>query len=103
MSESTKKPGGDRRAVADARGIRRNLTDAEHDESQAGIIESSVWPRGTAPGITINLCSSDLGFEASAVGPALHDILEKIEERIEALTQTVLGGVEPLLTNGAGI
>jgi hypothetical protein len=42
MSESTKKPVGDRRAVADARGIRRNLPNAEHDEGQAGIVESGV-------------------------------------------------------------
>jgi hypothetical protein len=99
MSESTKKPVGDRRAVADARGLWRNLTDAEHDEGQASILASGVWPRGTSPGITVNLCSSDLGVGASASGSALHDFLE----RIEALKQTALRGVEPLLTNGAGI
>jgi hypothetical protein len=33
MSESSKKPVSDRRAVADARGIRRNTTDAEHHEA----------------------------------------------------------------------
>jgi hypothetical protein len=50
MSESTKKPGvGDHRAVADSPGIRRNATDAEHEEGQAGIIESGVWPQGTSP------------------------------------------------------
>ena len=99
MSGSTKKPVGDRRAVADARGIRRDATDAEHHDPQAGVIESGVWPRGTSPGITVTLFSSDLGVAASASGSALHDVLEKIE----ALKQTALRGVEPLLTNGAGI
>ena len=99
MSESTEKPVGDRRAVADARGIRRNLTDAEHDEGQAGIVESGVWPGATSPGITVNLCSSDLGVAASASGSALHDVLEQIE----ALQQTARRGVAPLLTNGAAI
>jgi hypothetical protein len=97
MSENTKKPVGDRRAVADARGICRNTTDAEHAECQAASMESGVWPRATAPGMTVNLCSSDLGARAS--GPALHDVLEKIE----TLKQTALRGVEPLLSNGAGI
>jgi hypothetical protein len=90
---------GDRRAVADAPGIWRNLTDAEHDEGQAAISESGLWPRRTSPGITVNLCSSDRGVEASASGSDLHDFLEKIE----ALKQTALRAVEPLLTNGAGI
>jgi hypothetical protein len=99
MSESTKRPVGDRRAVADARGIRRNRTDAGHEEGRAGIIESGVWPRGTAPASTVNRCSSDLGVAASASGSAVHDVLGKIE----ALKQTALRGVEPLLTNGAGI
>jgi hypothetical protein len=99
MSECTKKPVGDRRAVADARGIRRHTTDAEHPEVQAGVMESGVWPRGTSPGITVTLFSSDLGVAASASGSALHDVLEKIE----ALKQAALRGVEPLLINGAGI
>jgi hypothetical protein len=33
MSESTKKPVSDRRAVANARSIRRNTTDAKHHEA----------------------------------------------------------------------
>jgi hypothetical protein len=90
---------GDRRAVADARGIRRNTNDAEHHEAQAGIVGSGVWPRGTSPGISATRCSSDLGVAACASGSALHDVLEKIE----ALKQTALRGVQPLLTNGAGI
>ena len=98
MSESTKRPVGDRRAVADARGIRRDATDAEHHDPQAGVIESGVWPRGTSPGITVHLCSSDLGVVVSASGSTLHDVLEKIE----ALKQTALHAVEPRLTNGAG-
>ena len=99
MSESTKKPVGDRRAVADARGIRRNTTDAEHHEAQAGVIDSGVWSRATSPGMTVILGWSDLGVAASASGSALHDVLEKIE----ALKKTALRGVGPLLTNGAGI
>jgi hypothetical protein len=98
MSESAKKPGGDRRAVADARGSRRNLPDAEHAEGQAGVIESAVWPRATAPGITGHLCWSDLGVVASASGSARHAVLAKIE----ALPQTALRSVAPLLTTGAG-
>ena len=98
MSESTKKPVGDRRAVADARGLWRNLTDAEHDEGQASILASGVWPPGTSAGITVSPCSSDLGFEASAIGSALHEL----QEQIEALKQTALRAVEPRLTNGAG-
>jgi hypothetical protein len=99
MSESTKKPVGDRRAAAHPRGLWHNITEAEHDEGQAGIIESGVWPRGTSPGITANLCSSDLGVAASASGSDHYDVLEKIE----AFKQTVLRYVEPLLTDGAGI
>jgi hypothetical protein len=99
MSVSTKKPVGDRRAVADTRVIWRNLTDTEHEEGQAGILESGVWPRATAPSITVHRCSSDLSFAVSASGSALHDVLEQIE----ALKQTAVRGVEPLLTNGAGI
>jgi hypothetical protein len=99
MSESKKKPVGDRRAVAEARGNRRNTTDAEHHEAQAGVTESGVWQRGTTPGITVNLCSSELGVVASASGSALHDVLEMIE----ALKQTGLRRVKPFLTNGAGI
>jgi hypothetical protein len=98
MSGSTNKPVGDRRAVADARGIRRDTTDAEHHEAQAGVIESGVWPRATSPGITVHLCSSDVGVVLSASGSTLHDVLEKIE----ALKQTALRAVEPRLTNGAG-
>jgi hypothetical protein len=59
---------GDRRAIADARGIRRNTTGAGH-------------------------------VAARATGSALHDVLDKIE----TLKQTVLRGVEPPLTKGAGI
>jgi hypothetical protein len=99
MSESPNKPVDDRRAVADARGIRGNLPGAEHDEGQAGTIESGVWPPGTSAGITVSPCSSDLGFEASAIGSALREV----QEKIEALKQTALRCVEPLLTNGAGI
>jgi hypothetical protein len=99
MSENTTKPLGDRRAVADARGLRGNTTDAEHPEAQVGVMESGVWPRAIAPGSTVNLCSSDVSVATSASGSALHDVLEKIE----ALKQTALRGVEPLLTNGAGI
>ena len=99
MSESTNKSVGGRRAVADARGIRRNRTDAEHYQGRAGVIESGVWPRATSPGIAVGLCSSDPGVEAGASESALHDFLEWIE----ALNQADLGGVEPLLTNGAGI
>ena len=99
MSESTKKPVGDRRAVADARGIRRDTTDAEHHEAQAGVMESGVWPRRTSPAITVTLFSSGLGVAASASGSALHDVLEKIE----ALKPAALRGAEPLLINGAGI
>jgi hypothetical protein len=99
MSESTKKPVGDRRAVADARGIQRNTTDAEHDEFQVGLIDSGDWLWATSRGITLNLCSSDLGVAASASGSALHDFLEQIE----ALNHTALRGVELLLTDGAGI
>ena len=98
MSESTK-PVGDRRASAASRGIWRNIIDAEHDEGQAGNIESGVWPRGTSPGITVNLCSSDLAVEASASGSDHHEVLEKIE----ALKQIALRCVEPLLADGAGI
>jgi hypothetical protein len=65
MSESTKKPVGDRRAVADARGIRRNLTDAGHDEGQAGIIESGDWLWATPPGITVNDCSDCAAWNLS--------------------------------------
>jgi hypothetical protein len=79
MSESTKKPMGDRRAVADARGIRRNTINAEHPEAQAGVTKSGIWPRATAPDSTVNLCSSDVSVAASASGSALHDVLEKIE------------------------
>jgi hypothetical protein len=99
MSDSTKKPVGDRRAVAHSRGIRRNTTHAEHHEAQAGVIESGVWRRGTSPGITVNLCSSELGVAASASGSDRHDVREKIE----ALKQNALRGVEPILTDGAGI
>jgi hypothetical protein len=99
MSENTEKPVGDRRAVADARGIRRNTTDAGRHEAQDEVIVSGVWYRATSLGITANLCSSDLGVAASASGSALHDGLEKFD----ALKQTALRGVEPLLTNGAGI
>ena len=98
MSESTK-PVGDRRAVVPSRGNWRNIIDAGHREGQAGNIEPGVWPRGTSLGITVNLCSSDLGVAASASGSALHDGLEKFD----ALKQTALRGVEPLLTDGAGI
>jgi len=42
VSESTKKPVGNRRAVADSRGVSRNTTDAEHHEAQAGIIEAGA-------------------------------------------------------------
>jgi hypothetical protein len=79
MSESTKKPVGDRRAGAHSRGIWRNTADPEHHEAQTSIIES--------------------GVEARLSGSALHDVLEKIE----ALKQTALRGVEPILTDGAGI
>jgi hypothetical protein len=99
MSESTNKPVGGRRAVANVCGIRRNRTDAEQDEGRAGVIESGVWPRATPPGITVNLCSSDPGVSAGASGSALHDFLEWIE----ALNQAALRGVEPLRTSGAGI
>jgi hypothetical protein len=74
MSECTKKPVGDRRAVGDACGIRRNTTAAERTEVQAASMESGVWPRIT----TVNLCSSHQGARASASGSALHDVLEKI-------------------------
>jgi hypothetical protein len=72
---------------------------AEHHETQAGIIESGVWPRGTSPGITVNLCSSDLGVPASVSGSDQHAVLEKIE----ALKQTALRGLGPFLIDGAGI
>jgi len=75
MSESTTKPVGDRR------------------------IGSGAWTRGTSPGITVNLCSSELGVEASASGSDQRDVLDKIE----ALKPTALCGVEPILTDGAGI
>jgi hypothetical protein len=99
MCESAKNPYSSRRAVADSRGIRRNLTGAGHDEGQAGIIESGVWPRGTSPGLAVDLHASDLDVEASASGSDRHDVLEKIE----ALEQTALRGVEPILSDGAGI
>jgi hypothetical protein len=99
MSESTNKPVGGRRAVAGARGIRRNLTDAGLDQGQAGGIASGVWPPATSPGIAVNLCSSDPGVAAGASGSALHDFLEWME----ALNQADLRGVGPLLTSGAGI
>jgi hypothetical protein len=99
MSQSTNKPVGDRRAVADSRGIQHNATDAEHDEFQVGLIDSGDWLWATSRGIPVNLCSSAPGVEANASGSALHDVLEKIE----ALNRTALCGVEPLLTGGAGI
>jgi hypothetical protein len=84
MSESTKKPVADRRAAAHSRGIWPSTTDAEHPKAQAGIIESGVWPRGTSPGSTVNVCSSDWGVAASARGSDQHDL-------------------EPLRTDGADI
>jgi hypothetical protein len=99
MSERTKKPVGDRLAVAHSRGTWHHVTDAEHDGGQTGIVESAVRPRETSPGITINPGPSALGVEPGASGSYHHDVLVKLE----AHKQAALWGAEALLIDGAGI
>jgi hypothetical protein len=93
MSESTKKPVADRRAVGYAPGIRRNITDPEHPAAlrrafghgEHRLVLRSTFARQTwasVPARAGRLCSTSW---------------------IEAIKQTTLRGVEPLLTNSAGI
>jgi hypothetical protein len=72
------------------RGIRRNLSDTDHDE---GVRPGHRLPLGRRPA-----ADGLLRADGSSLPP-----IEEMGEKIEALKESALRGMETLLTNGAGI